>query len=120
MIDPEKKEVFYQGFSMPQVKAALQEVIGFGLSVDEDELLNENFTFSMVENQIHLNVNTNQSEEASFVLYDINGRILHEEIIMLNSGENTANISLTKAFTKGIYLGVLRSETASFSSKFIY
>lgn len=120
VIDPENKEVFYQGSSMPQVKAALQTLIGFGLSVDETNLQEEHFSLSMIENQIHANVHTNRAEEASFVLYDINGRLLFQENITLNSGENRLNMNLGKEFSKGIYLGVIKSETANFSTKLIY
>lgn len=119
VIDPENKEVFYQGSSMPQVKAALQAVIGFGLSIDEATFTEENVQFSMLNNQVYLDVDAKQAQQANFELYDINGRLLFQENIDLTTGENRFSMTIQKELSKGIYLGVLNSNSGVFSAKFI-
>lgn len=119
LIHPDTKEIYYQGSSMPQVKAAVAAVIGYGLSVDETSI-EEAFNFSIANNQIHLNATTNLAQEAAFALYDINGRLLFQENISLNKGQNTVSVNISERLSSGIYLGVVETKAGKFSSKLLY
>jgi hypothetical protein len=68
---------------------------------------------------LHLNINSEQTEELQFKLISINGKQIFSERVSVANGNNSIQFSI-ESISKGIYLIEVTGSSGRITSKFIY
>lgn len=97
-------------------KVQYSQVVRFNLGNTANNKLSVYPT--QVQSSLNLQMSTARSEKANFEVYDLAGRLVHQQGIALQSGNNTIQITTLDGIPRGHFVSVVRTSEGVYSARF--
>lgn len=97
-------------------KVQYSQVLRFNLSSNVNNTLSLYPT--QVQNSLNLQLKAPRTEKARFEVYDLSGRLVHQQPVSLQAGNNTIQITTLDGIPRGHFVSVVRTSDGAYPARF--